>query len=91
VSAGLDIEAALSAVSSALEAGDYAAASASVETLVACCRAAEGTRLPPDQVDRLSRLLERCNGMAAAAQGQLTESLLQFGNGGRAQRAYGDR
>lgn len=91
MTAGADIEAALSAVSNALGAGDLAAAATAVQSLVASCQAAAGTPLTPDQIDRLSQLLSRCNDLAAATQGRLTESLLQFGNGGRAQRAYGDR
>jgi hypothetical protein len=91
VSDGAAIEAALSEVSKGLQAGDLAAAESSVGKLVALCQAAAGTQLTADQIDRMTRMLESCNQLAAATRGRLTESLLQFGNGSRAQRAYGDR
>ena len=91
MSAGDDIEAALAAVSKGLQAGDLAAAEVSVGQLVALCQAAAGTRLTAEQIDRLARMLDGCNQLATATRGRLTESLLQFGNGSRAQRAYGER
>jgi hypothetical protein len=83
-----DIEAALGVVAAQLQAGDVVAAAAAVQDLVACCQAAQGRPLTPDQAIRLRAMLDQCSALASSTESDLNMAMQQFGVGGRARKAY---
>jgi hypothetical protein len=82
------IEAALAEVSATLESGDLEASARASVQLVAACKAAEGTQLDRASIERVQRLLERCQALATRTEGTLSTSLQGLANGTRANRAY---